>query len=263
MNVIENVACHVAEKRAGRIAPSHLLPYLPISLEMVCEALNAMADGVAVQVETDHDLREYVFTAYTDRTPERPSLLSSNCVACNAEFDGTEGLLCTSCNTDFRKELTILSEKTGWPAQAVYEHEILYLAAQQTGPIHAEMLAGSSRYTLRRMRKKLELMAASHFLRKEPNDSPGVVTYIFPELTYPRSAYRENRDCIRSYPASLMEDLELKVVRIFFVLGLLFVAMLILAFLHFPFPLLLVCFAVIAPVITVWIWRRKEQIEED
>ncbi len=262
-NVIENVACHVAEKRAGRISPNHILPYLPVSLELVCDALNAMADGVAVIAETNNDIREYVFTAYTDCAPERGDVLSSNCLACDAGPEDSEGLLCISCHETFQKELMFLSEKTGWPAQAVYEHEILYLASRRTGPVHAEMLAGASRYTLRRMRKKLALMADSHFLRREPGARPGAYTYVFPPLNYSRARYRENREIIRSYPASLMEDVELKIVRILFALGAVFIAMLVLAFWGFPFPVLLVCFAVVAPVISVWIWRRKEQIEEE
>jgi hypothetical protein len=113
------------------------------------------------------------------------------------------------------------------------------------------------------MRKKLEQMAASHFLRRELGDQPGAYTYVFPSLNYPRVRYRENREIIRSYPASLMEDVELKIVRILFALGILFIAMLGLAFWGFPFPILLVCFAVAAPVISMWIWRRKENIEKE
>ena len=144
-NVIENVACRVAEKRAGRISPNHILPYLPVSLELVCEALNAMADGVAVIAETNHDIREYVFTAYTDRASERGDVLSANCLACDAEPEGSEGVLCVSCLETFRKELMILSEKTGWPAQAVYEHEILHHAAQQEGAV-LNLGAGALQY---------------------------------------------------------------------------------------------------------------------
>jgi hypothetical protein len=35
VNVIENLACRVAEATGGEITPHYILPYLPLSLELV------------------------------------------------------------------------------------------------------------------------------------------------------------------------------------------------------------------------------------
>jgi len=148
-NVMENTACRVAQLRAGRLTPHHVMPYLPVSLEMLCDCMNAMVDGAAVSVESNDGIVEYIFSAYADQPPGSGVLAVSNCVGCSAELDMDGEILCGACADAFRQELSVLSEKTGWPAQAVYEHEILYLAARQNGPVAAETLAGTSRYTLR------------------------------------------------------------------------------------------------------------------
>ena len=47
-NVIENLACRIAQRNGGTLSPVHLLPYLPVSLGLVKECLEAMSDDVAV-----------------------------------------------------------------------------------------------------------------------------------------------------------------------------------------------------------------------
>ncbi len=262
-NVMENTACRVAQLRGGRLAPHHAMPYLPVSLGMLCDCLNGMVDGAAVSSESKDGVVEYVFNAYADQPPGNGVLAVSNCVGCSAELDTDGEILCGVCAEDFRKELSALAEKTGWPAQAVYEHEILYLAAKEKGSIAAETLAGASRHTLRSMKKKLAGMAESRFLKTEPGDKPGTVRYCFPPLVYPQNLYRKNQAVIRAYPASVMEDMEQRIVRILFVLGCIFIAMLALAFWGIPFPLLVPAFLVAAPITAFAIWRHKDKIKEN
>ena len=137
-NVMENTACRVAQLRAGRLAPHHVMPYLPVSLEMLCDCLNAMVDGAAVSSESKDGVVEYVFSAYADQPSGNGVLAVSNCVGCSAELDVDGEMICGACAEEFRRELSALAEKTGWPAQAVYEHEILYLAARKNSPVAAE-----------------------------------------------------------------------------------------------------------------------------
>jgi len=99
-------------------------------------------------------------------------------------------------------------------------------------------------------------------LKAEPGDKPGTVRYRFPSLAYPQNLFRKNQDIIRSYPASMMEDVEQRIVRILFVLGCIFLAMLALAFWGIPFPLLVPAFLVVAPVAAFVIWRHKNKIKE-
>ena len=190
-------------------------------------------------------------------------LAVSNCVGCSAELDWNGEILCGPCADGFRRELSALAETTGWPAQAVYEHEILYLAARKNSPVAAETLAGASRYTLRSMKKKLACMAEGRFLKMEQGDKPGTLRYGFPSLVYPQNLYRKNQAVIRAYPAAVTEDLEQRIVRILFVLGCIFIAMLALAFWGIPFPLLVPAFLVVAPITAFIIWQHKDKIEEN
>ncbi len=261
-NVIENTACRVAQLRGGRLAPHHVMPYLPVSLGMLCDCLNAMVDGAAVQVEANDGVQEYLFRAYVDQPVGVGVLAATNCVACSAGLDSAVEVLCADCAAGFREELSMLAEKNGWPAQAVYEHEILYLAARDKGPVAAEALAGRSRYPLRSMKRKLEAMAESRFLKKVPGADSGTLRYHFPELVYPQNRFRANQKIIGAYPASVMEDVEQRLVRILFVLGCIFLLMLVLAFWGIPFPLLVPAFLVVAPITSFLIWRHKDKVEE-
>ncbi len=260
-NVIENTACRVAQLRAGRLAPHHVLPFLPISLEMVCDCLTAMVDGVAVSEESNDGVVEYVFSAYADQSAGG-GLAPLSCVGCSVELQRAGDLLCPTCFFDFRGQLSALAEKTGWPAQAIYEHEILYLAARESGSVAAETLAADSQYTLRAMKKKLFIMKERHFLKTEPGRKAGTLRYCFPPLAYPNHRFRENQQMIRTYPASIMEDVEQRTVRILFTLGCIFLLMLVLAFWGIPFPLLVPVFLVVAPITSLLIWRHKGKIED-
>jgi hypothetical protein len=68
---------------------------------------------------------------------------------------------------------------------------------------------------------------------------------------------------IWSYPASYHEEIETKAIRICIVLGVMVLAMLVLAFMHMPFPLLVAGFLVLAPLISFSILRhRKRPVEQ-
>lgn len=260
VNVIENTACRVAHAQAGRLAPHHLMPYLPISLEMVCDVLSRMADGEAVRAESNNGMREYVFSAYSGNATGGHILSSATCAGCSDDLSSPKEVLCSSCASEFQQELGVLAEKNGWPALAVYEHEILYLAARENRPVAAETLAGASRYTLRSMKRKLATMSASQFV--DSVGSGGSARYQFPRLAYSQNDFRANLKIIRTYPASVVEDVEQRIVHISFALGSIFLVMLALAFWGFPFPMLVPLFLVIAPVTAFLIWRHKNNIEE-
>ena len=261
-NILENTACQVAQLRAGRLNPHHLLPYLPVSLGMVCEELDRMVDGAAVQVEVRDGIKEYVFSEYTGNPARTTELRVSNCVACSDDLKSGDDLFCFECRMQMEEELSALSEKTGWPAQAVYEHEILYLASRETGSIAAETLAGASNYTLRSMKRKLATLAENRFVQVEPGDKAGLQRYVFPAMTYSKKRYRKHQQLIRSYPASLMEAVEERIVHILFALGVEFLVMLALAFWGFPFVLLVPAFLVSAPIVAFVIWRHKNKVKE-
>lgn len=256
-NMAENVAIRIARRFQGRVTANHLLPYLPMSLALLRRCLDGMVDGAAVTREESH-VPVYVFAAYTDEPASKGPLKERNCVACDADLaKGSVRVFCGACMEKLERELTTLAEQMGWPAQAVYEHELAWLAAQQDGPVRAEDLAARSRYTMRRVTQKLDRMSLEGALEKQFDEAHGAVVYAFPEIRYEKAAYRANRDVIGSHPASVMEDVQIRLTHILFALGGLVLVLFALAFLHVPFILLVLAFFTIGPVLAVALWRRR------
>jgi len=262
--VVENLACRIARKLKGSISPNHLVPYLPMSLGLIRQCLDQMTDGTAVLSETRDNIQEYQFTAYKGEPQAGDAPEIKACVSCSTDLPALgDAILCSACNKLLEDELTALAEKTGWPAQAVYEHEILYHAAAGKGPMHAESLAGSSRYTLRQMRRKLDRLCVENYVRQEMDESSGLVKYSFPAIQYPKTSYQRNMAIIRQHPASIMEEVQIKVVKILMTLGLLVLASLLLAFWGIPFPILVLLLLIAGPIVALRIWLKKQKAESD
>jgi len=262
-NAVENVGFRLAEKRGGTIAPAELLPFLPVSLAMITDILNdAAAESEAIAPETVDGLRRYVF-APALAAEETPAVMATaQCVVCDKDIQARNAeLLCDECADELKTALLTEAETNGWPAQAVYEHEICYLATRTPSPASAEKLASMSRLPLRRMRKKLELMQNWLSVHQERNSENGARLYTFADATYPREAYLKNMQWIRSLPASITEDVEARVVHILTALGVLFLVLLGMAFCHFPFPLLFVAFLITSPILAVMIWKRRSKLD--
>jgi len=203
-NVIENLACQIAERQAGRVVASHLIPYLPMSLELITACLDDMVDSTSVFSQDEDGQTTYEFSNYLSRAPEGGGLEPDVCVSCSGELlDEASEVVCGRCAGTLRQELNRLAETMGWPAQAVYEHEILYLSANHDAPHYAETLAGHSRYTLRSMRRKLGILTTAGHIRQELDTEQGSISHVFPALSYSRKRYRGNMAIIRSYPASV------------------------------------------------------------
>jgi hypothetical protein len=265
-NVIENVACRAAQACGGSITPHHVIPHLPISLGIVEHCLSNMVDGASITSSVVDGFTTYSFAAYREEAPDTaPSPLSfDTCVACDTDFPGTsKRAVCHACSSRMQTELNTLAEQMGWPTQAVYEHEILYNASEAEKPLHPAQLAASSRFTLRSMRRKLDLLAKNRFARKEDRPAEGVTTYAFPPVPYPRDHYKANMDVILTYPASIMEEVQDKFTRILLTLSLMLLLVLGLAFWGIPFPMLILLFAVSAPITAIFIWRHKRAANDD
>ena len=263
-NVVENLACQIAQRRKGCISPNHLVPYLPMSLGLIRQCLDDMTDGTSVLSEIRDNMAEYQFTAYADVSEKSDALDVKVCVSCSGDLPNPASeILCPACNDLLEKELNILAERTGWPAQAVYEHEILYHAAVGKNPSPAESLAGSSRYTLRQMRRKLDRLSVENYARQEIDESNGLVKYRFPPIQYPKASYDRNMAVIRRHPASVMEEVQIKLVKILMTLGLLVLATLLLAFWGIPFPILIFLLLIAGTVTALRIWLKREKPESD
>ncbi len=261
-NTVENIACHVAQRKGGRVTPSTLLPYLPVSLGMVRECLEEMAaEGMSVAQSTENGIDVFEFPAYRDADGTETAAQVDACVGCR-QTDRIERneLLCDRCREALDKEISRLAEKTAWPAEAVYEHELLHAASKFKDAVPPEKLAAVTRFTLRGIRPKLKQLALGHYASEEFDESAATLKYGFPGLDYPDERYADNMATIRSFPASVTEEVQLKVTRILLTLGCMFLGMLVLAFLRVPFPLLVLGFIVAAPITAISIWRRKEKV---
>jgi len=263
-NVVENIAFRVAERQGGKITVNDLASYLPMSLDLIRSCLNNMVDGHSVVTGESNGFSTYEFTACTEKHNDEGMLNVVTCVSCNEDLLENNGYqLCKRCLQAIEKELNRLAEVTGWPAQAVYEHEILYLAAKHNGPHHASELAGHSRYTLKRMQQKLKTMTLEGYLRQELDEVGATIVYYLPMITYPKKMFNKNMALIRSYPASVMEDMEIKIIRIILILASMLVAVFFLALLRIPLPALIIGFVIIAPIVAFKIWRHREKPSED
>jgi len=262
-NLVENIAYRVAGLHGGKITVNHLAPYLPMSLDLIRSCLDNMLDGHSVRSDKSDGFPIYEFAACPDNGSEKGVLAVDACVSCSSDFGKTEiHPLCRDCLQAIETELNRLAESTGWPAKAVYEHEILYLAAKRSGPHHASELAGHSRYTLKRMQQKLKAMTLERFLRQEIDEVAATLVYHFPDITYPKEMYNRNIAGIRRYPASVMEDVQIKATRIILVLASLLLGVFILALLRVPLPVLIVGFLVVAPIVAIKMWLKKDQPPE-
>lgn len=258
-NIVENIAYQVAQRHGGTITVNHLAPYLPLSLNLIRSCLDNMVDGHSLVTSEKDGFPSYEFAQTKQVNVESHEDSESNCLSCTINHRSDEQMLCTECLDILEKELNHFAESTGWPAKAVYEHEILYLAAKHSGPQNAADLAGHSRYTLKRMQKKLKAMTLETYLTTNLDETTATLSYRFPIISYPKEAYQRNMAVIRSYPASVAEEMELKIIRIILYLAVMLFAVFVLAFLHIPIPVLLVSFFIIAPMVALKIWRHKDK----
>jgi hypothetical protein len=262
-NIVENIAYQVAEHHGGIITVNHLAPYLPFSLSLIRSCLDNMVDGHSVITNEQDGFPVYEFTQTNETGTKTKGDTPQGCLSCTTNPRSGNEKLCKECLNALKKELNRVAESTGWPAKAVYEHEILYLAAQRSGPHNAAELAGYSRYTLKRMQKKLKAMALEKFLTLDLDDTAATICYCFPEITYSKSEFQRNMAVIRKYPASIAEDMELKITRIILYLAGMLLAVFVLALLRIPLPVLIICFILIAPIVALKIWRHKDKPPED
>ncbi len=262
-NIVENLAYQVALKHGGVITVNHLAPYLPLSLDLIQSCLDNMTDGHSVIHREQDGFPVYEFTGGKKTDEDQCPDPQDCCLSCTTGLAPGENMLCIACQDLLEQESNRLAETTGWPARAVYEHEILYLSAKSKHPQSAAHLSGYSRYTLKRMQKKLKTMALAHYLNVDLDSDAATLFYKFPQIDYPKDLYRKNMALILSHPASVAEDMELKLIRIILSCAVMLLVIFILALMRVPLPLLIGCFVIAAPVIALKIWRHKDKPPDD
>ena len=113
------------------------------------------------------------------------------------------------------------------------------------------------------MQKKLKAMALEQYLILDLDKTTATITYQFPEISYSKDAYQRNMEVIRRYPASVAEDMELKMIRIILYLAGMLLAVFVLVLMRIPLLILIICFVIIAPIVAIKIWRHKDKPPEE
>lgn len=257
-NVVENLAVRVAARNGGRITANHLAPYLPLSLGLIRDSLDHMVDGHSVLSANTGAFPAWEFPTVTADPAGDGPLQVETCLGCTERPAAGDDVLCRDCATALETELARLADRTPWPAEAIYEHEILYLAGQGSNPHYAPDLASRSRYTLKRLRDKLKKMTLRGYVAQKLDEAKASIAYTFPPVPYPRERYAKNLAVIRRFPASAAEEMEMRLTRIFLAVAVFLAGLFVLGFLHVP-PVALVGLGVLGiPAIALWIWTRRE-----
>ncbi len=232
--VTENLAQHLSAVQAGVVYPAQLMTYLPLSLELVVQALDELAKSDRVQKKTVNGFLAYVFTESLDK-PQK-TFAPRLCIYSNEPLDDFENTaICTKVRNKLEAELANLAESNPWPAQATWQHEILYLAANLPAPASTSSIAGHSRLSFKRVEEHLQMLRTESTLEIDPD----LKTWTLPPLHYPRTVYIQQNTFIRQFPGAIKEEFEVRLVKALgYSLGILIFSFILAVIGRLPFPLI-------------------------
>jgi hypothetical protein len=146
LRMVENLACRLAERSQGRITPCHLIPYMPLPLELIRTCLDDMVDGESVVSPPGEERVVYEFTANRNFPGAPEGLSMQSCVACGTPLlRKAVSVFCASCAETLYRAAERMAVAHGWVQQAQIEHALLYAAAPYAGePVSIATLASRS-----------------------------------------------------------------------------------------------------------------------
>ncbi|MGB0370987.1 MAG: hypothetical protein ACPGN3_06510 [Opitutales bacterium] len=232
--LVENVAERIAAANQGALYPAEIAAQLPLSLSMIIECLDVMAESPHVQRDEDSELLRYWMPEFFDKAPE--ALDFDTCVYSERALEkGTQGIVHPAVIEELRPELEQLAEQNGWPSEALWQHELLFVTSHTERALAVAYIAGHTRLTLKQTEKFLKQLASMHIYSLSDEKGDGSYHYSAPNFTYESDVFKRNEAFIRSLPNSRKDELEARVLRgvtrsiVFFALA--FVAV----FLRVPF----------------------------
>ena len=233
--VTENLAEQLSAAQGGLVHPIQLLPYLPISLSLAEQVLNELAESERVDKLSQDGLTSYLFKESINKTPH--TFAPRNCVYSNEALDDYEySVLAPEVRQKIEAELSLLAQNDIWPANAVWQHELAYLAQNLNTPTSASDIAGHSRLSFKKVEQRLNEFKAAGALRY--NDT--LKAWEEPPMRYPRPAYARNDQFIRQFPGAVKEELETRLVKgLSISLSILVFGVLIAVSARLPFPFVL------------------------
>jgi hypothetical protein len=134
----------------------------------------------------------------------------------------------------------------------------LYITAKVQRPLGVTEIAGSSRMTLKQVKEKLQQLTHGGYCQ-EVIKAGSLPEYVFPEITYEPDLYRAHDRFIRSYPSSLQEEKEVRIIKVLtYLIGIVFGGFLLNFIVRIPFPLLILLITASCVVTALKLWFTKE-----
>ncbi|MFQ3271703.1 MAG: hypothetical protein ACI9A1_002030 [Lentimonas sp.] len=206
--VTENLAEQLSAAQGGLVQPAQLLPYLPISLRLIEATLDELSASDRVSKQSENGLITYLFKESIDQAPRK--FAPTHCIYSNEALDGHEFTVITSeVKNQIEAELQQLATSDVWPAEAVWEHELIYLANNLADPVSASQIAGHSRLSFKKVEQRLTELKE----RGAIQFSPDLGTWELPPMRYPRTPYKRNDAYIRQFPGALQEETEVRLLK--------------------------------------------------
>jgi hypothetical protein len=232
--VTENLAQQLSAVQGGIVHPAQLIPYLPLSLELVTQALDELTQSDRIQKKTMNGFLAYIFKESLNK-PQK-TFSPRLCVYSNEPLDDFENAaICNHVRDKIEAELANLASNDVWPAQAVWQHELLYLVANLPAPVSTSSIAGHSRLSLRRVEKYLKLLQTNGTLKV----NPALQAWELPPMRYPRAVYIQQDTFIRRFPGAIREEFEVRLVKgLGYSLGILLFSFMLAVIGRIPFPLI-------------------------
>ncbi len=207
--IVENLAERLAARNSGWVTANEVLTYLPVSLEMVTEVMDGMVDRQVVFHGGIDGLNVYEFFELIGEKSDEP--IGGKDIYTGEELNDADAIFSPETRKRLEAEIRDRAQVDAWPANAVWQHELLYVTAGVNGPVRLAEVAGHSRLTLGQVKNKLKYLAKAKYCVLE--ETGGQYSYRFPQIQYSAEAYHANDEAIRRYPSSRRDEFEVKIMK--------------------------------------------------
>lgn len=206
--VTENLAEQLAATQGGKVHPVQLLPYLPMSLQLIETTLDELTESARVAKKLDDGLVSYEFNEHLDKAPTK--FQPTKGIYSDDPLDEVEfTAISTEVRSTLQVELGILAEEHPWPGNAIWQHELLYLLQNLPAPVSLSAIAGHSRLPFKKVEEKMaelvELGAVQYNVKTK--------AYDLPPMSYPKKPYKRHDEFVRQFPGALKEETEMRLVK--------------------------------------------------
>jgi hypothetical protein len=233
--VTENLAEQLSAAQGGIVHPAQLLPYLPLSLRLIEKTLDALTESDRVERQTINGLTAYIFKESLNKPQHK--FAPRVCVYSNESLDNYEyAVISKDVRQKIEAELSLTAAHDLWPSEAIWEHELIYLAQNLNAPTSTSEIAGHARLSF----KKVETRLAELQSRGALHFNTDLSAWEEPPMRYPKPAYIRNDAYIRQFPGAIKEELEVRLVKALSSSLIVLLLCFVLAITaRFPFPIVL------------------------